>query len=143
MELFVYGTLMVPRVMAAVCGYRRAGEPAILTGHRCRRVRGEVYPGIIAANGEQVKGLLYRDVSALEITRLDAFEGEIYERCAVQVRLGSAVVQSQTYRLAASYRDLLSTEQWTLEGFLTDGIERFVANYDGFVKTGAGPVRHG
>ena len=51
---------------------RFATEPAVLTDHRCRRVKGEVYPAIVAAPGEQVSGLLYRDVSAAQTALLRA-----------------------------------------------------------------------
>ena len=44
MNLFVYGTLMVPQVMHAVCGFTAAAEPAVLQGHRRRRVRARSIP---------------------------------------------------------------------------------------------------
>jgi hypothetical protein len=131
---------MVPEVMASVCGYQRPGRPALLCDHRCRLVRGEVYPAVIGYPGDQVSGLLYEAVTDHEAALLDTFEGEMYRRRGVDVLLGDCGVGAQTYILADTYRDSLSEEPWSLERFVADGIDRFVADYAGFVRTAAGAL---
>ena len=73
--------------MQGVCGYGQPGEPAVLDGYARRLVQGEVYPAITPRLDEQVAGMLYRNLSAVETRLLDAFEGEIYERLPVILRL--------------------------------------------------------
>ena len=47
MQLFVYGTLMVPEVIRGVCDYQQPGESAVLDGYRRRVVACEVYTAIV------------------------------------------------------------------------------------------------
>jgi gamma-glutamylcyclotransferase (GGCT)/AIG2-like uncharacterized protein YtfP len=134
-DLFVYGTLMVPHVLEAVCGYAQSGLKTVLPNHRCRLVRGEVYPAIVPQAGEQVSGLLYRDLSDRQIDRLDAFEGEMYQRCPVEVVANGHTIAAQTYLLHPAFRQRLSETPWSLERFIVDGVEQFTAGYDGFART--------
>lgn len=136
MDLFVYGTLMVPSVMASVCGYRRSGIPALLRDYRCRRVRGEVYPAIIPWAGDEVNGLLYPAVSDRQTALLDAFEGDQYTREPVRLIVDGRLSRAEGYVLAAHARHRLSTAPWELQAFLRDGIDPFVAGYRGFHDLG-------
>lgn len=138
MDLFVYGTLMVPSVMVSVCGHRRPGSRALLPGYRCRRVRGEVYPAIIPWAGDEVAGLLYPGLSRHETALLDAFEGDQYTRETVEVRVAGQIKNAMAYVLAADAHERLSTAPWTLQDFLRDGIDAFVSGYPGFKDPGSG-----
>ena len=131
-DLFVYGTLMVPSVMARVSGFDRLGSAAKLYGFRCRTVCGELYPAIVPQQDEVVSGLLYSGLSALELSRLDDFEGELYQRCSVQVELHNTRCDAETYVLDQRFVSMLSDQQWSLARFLSDGLERFLASYPGF-----------
>lgn len=97
-RLFVYGTLAPGRsnahVLASVAG---TWEPATVTGTLIPEGWGAAagYPGIvIGEGGGEVRGLLFTssDLPA-HWDRIDAFEGEGYERVAIQARRedGSAV----------------------------------------------------
>jgi len=132
LDLFVYGTLMVPEVMRRVCGYARAGEPALLHDYRRRRVSGEVYPGIVASVGDAVGGVVYRNVRRTQLAVLDVFEGDMYRREVVNVAVGSRLIPASTYVMAASHRHLLSDHDWSLELFLADGLRHFLSGYPGF-----------
>lgn len=133
MDLFVYGTLMVPQVMRSVSGHRGVAEPAYLPGFRRRSLRDAVYPAVIASAGDSVEGLLYRAVSAGELQRLDIFEGEQYRRMTVRVTVADGAVSAETYVLASGLAGLLSDRDWSLAHFLeSGGLEQFLAGYVGF-----------
>ena len=135
LNLFVYGTLMVPQVMEAVCGHTQKGLDAVLSNHRRRLVRGEVYPAIVPLPGEQVSGLLYRGLSDEEFYRLDNFEGSLYQRRCVEVVVNGQASVAHAYVLRPAFRQRLSDTPWSLQHFVIDGIEQFVTGYDGFSRT--------
>ena len=132
MDLFVYGTLMVPRIMRAVCGYTGSGEVAVLHGYRCRLVQGEVYPGIYPCQDEAVDGLLYRGIGVAQSRRLDRFEDDMYERLQVTVSLANTDCVAHTYVVRRSMRHLLSDSPRDIESFMRDGLQKFVGAYAGF-----------
>lgn len=130
---FTYGSLMWADIMARVCGREFAGEPASLADHARRPVRGQDYPGLCAAPGGLVPGRLYRDVDAQAWARLDAFEGEEYERVGVLVALPDGrALPAQAYRFRAAFADRLLPGDWDAEAFAREGRERFIARYAGF-----------
>ena len=131
-ELFVYGTLMVPEVIRGVCGYQEPGESAVLEGYRRRVVAGEVYPAIVPDPEEQVVGRLYGGLSSRQIQLLDAFEGDMYQRRVVSLSIDSGPAVAETYVLHDAYTHCLSSQIWSLEQFLTDGLGRFASEYRGF-----------
>jgi len=132
LDLFVYGTLMVPEVMRRVCGHGRPGEPALLHDHRRRQVRGEVYPAIVPRVGEAVGGILYRGMTPVQLAALDAFEGRMYRREVVTVVVGARVLAAASYVLAPGLRHLLSDADWSLDEFVANGLHGFLAGYPGF-----------
>ena len=106
-RLFVYGTLAPGRpnahVLADVAG---TWEPASVTGTLYAEGWGAAqgYPGIVLdANGDTVGGLVFRsDELAQHWARLDAFEGDGYERVLTNARLADgSVVEAYVYQLSA------------------------------------------
>lgn len=79
-RVFCYGTLTLPRVMAAVIGRHVCGSPATLEGFRCARLRGRPYPGVWPHPGAVTGGVLYRLQHRRELGRLDRYEGPEYRR---------------------------------------------------------------
>lgn len=134
----MYGSLIVPRVMHGVCGHDRPGIPATLRGYRRRRLHGEHYPGIRPCAGESVDGVLYSGIGVPQLAALDAFEGDWYLRQAVAVETGAGTRRAQVYVLAPSCDHLMSPEPWSLEHFLRDGLEAFLAEYRGFATVTGG-----
>jgi len=133
MNLFVYGTLMEPRVMAAVAGRAPAPIPAIVHDHARYTVAGEVYPGMTPEAGAQVVGILYLDLDHEELRRLDRFEGDFYQRSKVQVETqDSQRLPAFTYLVKPQYRHRLAPERWDFDAFLRDGLGRFLSDYAGF-----------
>lgn len=126
LQLFVYGTLQLPDILHAVVGERWHGSAAVLEGYARYRVRGKPYPAIIAEPAGSVLGLLYTEVSAPAIERLDRYEGELYERRTFTVRVGSSPVAAVGYVLGHRHRSLLSTEGWDLAAFERDELGQYL-----------------
>lgn len=130
---FTYGSLMWADIMARVCGREFASEPASLAGHRRHPVRGQDYPGLRPAAGGLVPGRLYLDVTDEAWARLDAFEGEEYERADVSVALADGrSLPAQVYRFKAELADRLLPGDWDAEAFGREGRRRFIERYVGF-----------
>lgn len=133
---FTYGTLMWPDIMARVCGPAApadAPRAATLAGHARHPVRGEDYPGMIPAEGGTVVGRLYLDLPEEAWARLDAFEGDAYERREVLVTLpGGQWMTAWTYVFRADVADRLDAGDWDEGRFAREGKARFAARYAGF-----------
>ena len=122
--LFAYGTLVFPQVFAAVAGRALAGEPAALDGYLRRGLIGEIFPAIVAgAEHDRVAGVLYVGLEDREWSRLDRFEGDLYERRRVTV----AGLDAFTYVLAARWRHRLAAEPWDPEAFARDHLDTFLS----------------
>ena len=132
MNLFVYGTLMVPEVMFTVCGHHHHGQSATLLGYRRRRIVDEVYPAIVRCDGDRVEGIFYRGLNAAQGRLLDTFEGDMYRRCAVSVRTAAGDQAADTYVLIPELKARLSHEPWSLGSFVAKHLDAFVRDYRGF-----------
>ena len=109
-RLFVYGSLAPGRlnghVLADVPG---EWEPATVTGSLLQEGWGAAvgYPGIVLdERGDEVEGLLFSSESLAGYwDRLDAFEGEGYDRALTTVKLrGGRAVDAYIYRLHGGNR---------------------------------------
>jgi gamma-glutamylcyclotransferase (GGCT)/AIG2-like uncharacterized protein YtfP len=124
---------MCEDIMRAVSGHRAAHEPATLDGFSRHPVTGQRYPGIRPHAGGRVVGVLYRDLPAQALARLDAFEGEQYVRRIVRVTLADgAMLRAATYVFKAAYAHLLGPGEWDFDAFLRTGKAPFEAQYLGF-----------
>ncbi len=133
MNLFAYGTLMDPAIMYNVSGERFQSRPATLSGYMRKKLRGEVYPGIISKPGSSVEGQVYFDVSAQALSFLDEFEGSFYQRQLVtSVFDDGSTMQVEAYVLTESCVTLLSEDDWNLEEFLTHDKSLFEDKYGGY-----------
>jgi gamma-glutamylcyclotransferase (GGCT)/AIG2-like uncharacterized protein YtfP len=140
-DLFTYGSLMCEDIMASVGGARLTGIPAILPGFRRFLVRDEQYPGVVAEDAGTVAGLVYHRISPAGWSRLDAFEGEMYERRPVTVHLESgAATQVYCYVFRPEFHHRLTTEQWDYAAFLRNGKQLFQRQYCGFKTISADQV---
>lgn len=133
---FTYGSLMCEDIMSAVCGLpctRHAA--ATLAGHRRHPVIGQHYPGMVPAPGAAVAGVLYLDLPDAAWPRLDAFEGEEYDRVPVRVALADgSTLAAWTYLFKPRHASRLGAGEWDFEHFLRHGKARFEAAYLGFGK---------
>ena len=125
--LFGYGTLQSPLVMKAVTGKSYEGKEATLHHWARYRVRDSDYPGITHQTDSVVSGKLYWDVDEQAIAKLDAFEGDKYERVVVQVTMADGTTEeAYAYAIRNDYRKMLSDEPWDFDHFLQNGLEKFI-----------------
>lgn len=137
MHVFTYGTLMFPEVWRAVVGKQYETAAATATGFEIYYVRDAVYPGIIATAHGAVAGLIYFDVDAESLARLDVFEGVDYHRQPIEVTRSDngQILQADAYVIPPANRHLLTNESWSAEKFAARGdLARFVARYAGFER---------
>lgn len=130
MNVFVYGTLLVPKIWTAVTRCPDLiSHPADLGGYAIFRVRNADYPGIVEVPdaAADVHGRLFLDVPEPALRRLDAYEDSFYERRTVTVSLpGSGEFEADAYCVAVEKRAaILSAEVWTLEWFEANELDRF------------------
>lgn len=149
---FFYGTLMSPTVLHSVLQVQthtpttHTVTPAILPSHARHRVKSAPYPGIIPTSPEHsVRGTLVSNLTDADMKRLDAFEGDEYERRKVRVRLvqvplkddGVAEtrvkgeegvereVEAETYIWIAGV-DQLEDGEWDFDQFVKDNMGTFL-----------------
>ncbi len=90
-QLFVYGTLKEPAVQQAVFGRAVEGTPETLEGYTRSQITlgGTLYPIIRPDNKMSVEGMLI-EVTPHELTLIDQYEGEDYQRVQVTLKSGQA-----------------------------------------------------
>jgi Gamma-glutamyl cyclotransferase, AIG2-like len=151
-HVFTYGSLMFPAVWTRVVagGYRAL--PALLRGFRRRRVRGQDYPALQHACGEDgaaaVPGIVYLDVTDADLAALDRFEGRDYRRIQVPVivepgvpgvsgvsgvsdgagrGLARTTIVADTYLFIAANQ--VEAGDWDPETFERERMHRFLREY--------------
>ena len=125
-NLFAYGTLMSQEIFRAVTGVQIDSQAAILTGFSCWSVRGEVYPAIIPDASGLVQGVVYRSIDGQVWRCLDQYEGPMYTRQAVTVRLNDGTLLSaSTYAWNGDDVAQLDRPGWRFSDFM----DRFGADY--------------
>jgi gamma-glutamylcyclotransferase (GGCT)/AIG2-like uncharacterized protein YtfP len=133
-HLFVYGTLQHAHVWRSVVRGEYTSRQAILEGFMASELKGAVYPGLIKKEGEITPGMVYFDISREDILRLDAFEGNNYERVEVYPMLNnneSVITHAYMYK---GSKNMLVNVPWSYEQYLKFGHEKFLAGYGGWRK---------
>ena len=134
MNLFAYGTLMIPEIFSEVTARNYEPEIAELKDYARFRLEGESFPAIVKAKGRSTEGVIYRKIDPTAFRRLDAFEGELYARTPVLARTGAGVDLAVAYVLKDIYRHLLTDLPWSPEAFRENEKDRFLKNYEGFAR---------
>ena len=124
--MFAYGSLCFPELVEALLGLAVEPEPARLEGWQRVGVRGASYPGLRAALGASTEGVLYRNLGPEELARLDAFEGELYERRSLIVQAGGAAVAAEVWVVRPSLLHRLGDEPWSPAGFASAHLHEWV-----------------
>ena len=126
---------MIPEVMYAVITREFRFKNAILRGYARFTVKGESYPGIIPATDSFTQGIIYFDVDELSLERLDAFEGDLYQRTPVLVGTEKeGILNAETYVIKPKYRSCLSSKKWNMKEFAQKHLAAFLETYSGFKK---------
>lgn len=125
--LFVYGTLMWPQVLRALTGKSWVTEDAVLKGFKRCRIKGAVYPGIKREPASSVKGKVVRGLGGKELSMLDQFEGDAYERVRIQVNTESNKEEEVfTYVIRKAYKHILSDQEWKETDISDEDIKGFL-----------------
>lgn len=138
MHLFTYGTLMLPEVMEIVIGALPASEPARLVGFRRAALRGAIYPGLVPAAGRETQGVLWRDLDAGQLGRIDRFEGALYEREQVAVECrGAAAREAAVYVIGAAHRHRVEAAPWSEADFRARHLAAYLRDCRAFARGGS------
>ena len=126
MNLFVYGTLLVPKILSAVTGLEDLETAsAELKGFDIFRVTGGDFPGIVEGTGP-VLGKVVLNVSETAMRRLDAYEDSFYEREVVEVSTNGGTLEAFAYVVPEEIaKSVLSDQTWTLEWFKREALDRY------------------
>ena len=129
MNIFAYGTLVIPTVMYAVTTREFRFKKAILKGYERFTVKGESYPGIIPQADAITEGIIYLNVDQLSLERLDIFEGDLYQRTPIIVETeGEEMLNAETYVIKPEYRGYLSAKEWDVKEFIQKDLETFLTD---------------
>ncbi len=130
-NVFVYGSLMFPRVWDALVSARYQSVPSRLRDFRRHGVQGESYPAIVATPGAEVRGLVWLHVEPQDLDRLDRFEGDDYRRIAVSVesldpaRAGTLTATAYVWKDPSRLLDV----DWDPAHFERTDLERFARRF--------------
>jgi gamma-glutamylcyclotransferase (GGCT)/AIG2-like uncharacterized protein YtfP len=135
LNIFAYGTLMIPSVMHAVTARHFRFQKAILRDYARFRVKGESYPGIIPVTDAITEGIVYFNVNEFSLEQLDTFEGDLYERTRIRVETQEKeILNAQAYVIQSKYLGYLSRKEWDVKEFIKKDLEMFLMTYSGFPK---------
>lgn len=119
--------------MAAVVGGPLVCTPALLPGFRRFLVNNEQYPGVVADDTGKVPGVVYHSIKPEAWSRLDAFEGEFYDRNLVTVHYANnTMTQVYCYVFRPEFHHHLTRVEWDYAAFLRNGKQIFQSRYCGF-----------
>jgi gamma-glutamylcyclotransferase (GGCT)/AIG2-like uncharacterized protein YtfP len=140
MHVFTYGTLMFPEVWQMVVGRMFATVEGAAAGFAVFRVRDAVFPGIVEATDGTVRGVVYLDVDADSIERLDKFEDDFYERRSIWVDCDDGQrIAADAYVVPQACRGVLTDEPWDRDSFVASGgLEHFINRFAGFGRVANG-----
>jgi len=133
-NIFTYGSLMFDAVWGSVVDGTYNCSSALLEGYIRKAIVSRLYPAVLAQPGSPgVAGILYFDVIAHDITRLDLFEGRLYTRKRQPVLLPERTrLMAEVYVIKDCYRHLVSEKDWDPDHFESTAIHSFMRNYIGF-----------
>lgn len=103
---------------------------------------GDPQPSTLDSQPTPIPGLLYLDLDADSLERLDQFESDFYQRRPITVTTGDGQqLAAEAYVVPEENRHLLTAEPWTAGEFKSRGDPaRFVARYAGFHRLGRPPT---
>lgn len=124
-NLFVYGSLMFPDLMKALCGRDFEMLDANLYGFRRLMVCDQPYPAIIPEHGQLVRGKLILNVPDDVLGLLVFYEGDEYRQETVEVQTGHGTIVSEVFVWNVGITRLLDAT-WEAKVFERDFLEEYV-----------------
>ncbi len=127
MNLFVYGSLIIPEVFAAVTGIHRQPKPSWIAGYARYCLVDRSYPGLVPEAGAKTHGAVYIDLGSEALNLLDRFEGSLYARTDVLSHSSDGQsYASSVYVIKDSSRHLIDHRDWDLDAFRTNHLSAFL-----------------
>ena len=118
---------MCEEIFQSVLEHRYLHIYVTLNGYRRSPVRGQVYPALLRDEAASVEGILYLDLDDQAWTRLDHFEGAMYQRENVEVETVTGDrLPATTYVIRPEHDELLDQGEWSFAEFLETGKSRFL-----------------
>ena len=78
---------MSTKVMQRIIGRTPTPQKAVLSGFHRYKIRDELYPAIAKKDGAEVHGMFITDLTQSELTLMDEWEDDEYERVEVEVEI--------------------------------------------------------
>ena len=151
-NVFAYGTLMIPQVIAKVTGTDLAGLTARLDGftrfEATTRRRGN-FPTVVPHRQGTVVGTLYRDLTPTQMARLDWFEDVehgYYIKQVVTVAAGNTSIEAWVYvcgpallgsMLEWDGRSVTLDKPWHVTDFVADELVEYLRLVDNWLDSDA------
>ena len=127
MNIFAYGTLIVPEVMQRVAGKSFRAREGVLRGYARFRVKDGPEAAVIPFPDMQTDGVVYYDVDEESLRRLDSFEGPLFHRVEANVEAENGEwVEADIYVLRLRQRERLTAKPWDELQFREKDLERFL-----------------
>lgn len=129
MNLFVSGPLMFRDVIKAVTGKTFAAQCGLLHGYAQFAIKDEGQSAMIPFPDRVVDGVVYRDVDDESLARIDAFQGNRFERQEVSVEGETGEwVEASAYCLKLRRRKALSAEEWDEDYYRDHYLKKVLAS---------------
>lgn len=115
-NLFVYGSLCLPKLMSFLAGRQLHGCPARLHGYASYFLQARDYPALRVATGRFTTGILYRNVPRRILNMIDRFEDDFYIRVSCRCELISdrEFLEAQVYVINLRSLASLSSKPWKM-----------------------------
>jgi len=126
--VFVYGTLIFGPVLDRVLTRRPEMCRAAAPGFAARKMPGATYPGMVAVDQSVAGGVLLLELTEVELSLLDDYEGPPYRREII-------AVVDDLGRVVEAFADLVDdvevTDQpWTSREFFESHLDDFLVALD-------------
>jgi gamma-glutamylcyclotransferase (GGCT)/AIG2-like uncharacterized protein YtfP len=119
-DLFVYGTLLFPEVLAALLDRVPPSAPACAPGWRVAALPGRLYPGLVTGVGA-AQGLVLHGLSGPERALLDAYEDTDYTLTEITLA-GGQRCHTYVWQLDAEPHD------WNRDAFAAEHLVSYAAH---------------
>ena len=128
MNLFVSGPLMFRDVVKAVAGKTFPAKGGRLNGFAQFAVKDEGQSAMILFPDRVVEGVVYFDVDDESLARVDAFQGNRFEREEVSVETEEGGwLEAGAYCLKLRRRKILSVDEWDEDDYRDNHLKKVLA----------------
>ena len=118
-HLFTYGSLMFEQVFSKLIAHEYQKSTATLRGFIRKAVVNERYPVVYRNEAsDRVDGVVYFELMDRDLRRLDAFEGDFYQRQQETIVIPEGrEICAEVYVVKDCYRHIASGIEWDPERF--------------------------